>query len=240
MPAALAGGCSPASPRRMAPPPRGIAAAFLTRDEGPSPSEDRAAGEGPGECGGGRARPDGCGRGGPRRRLSEGRQAAQLADVVAPGREFGQAWGRGGAAGAGGTGFAGCLARSGIGGPALPVRPVRRGGGGRRARAPPPDGEILTIGEKGITLTFPDEVATLRIGGKLQLDFGASGIRQPGFPEPFPENVAVRRAWIESYLPWPKPMPSRSSTISPTPCADQRRGRRLQGRPGHACSRPAT
>jgi phosphate-selective porin OprO/OprP len=63
-----------------------------------------------------------------------------------------------------------------------------------------PNGETLTIDEKGITLTFPDDVAKLRIGGKLQLDFGAAGIRQPGFPEPFPENIAVRRSWIESYL----------------------------------------
>ncbi|WP_082559165.1 OprO/OprP family phosphate-selective porin [Methylobacterium sp. Leaf94] len=62
-----------------------------------------------------------------------------------------------------------------------------------------PNGETLTIDEKGITLRFPD-VAKLRIGGKLQLDYGAAAIRQPGFPEPFPENFAVRRAWIESYL----------------------------------------
>ncbi|WP_156376161.1 porin [Methylobacterium sp. Leaf117] len=63
-----------------------------------------------------------------------------------------------------------------------------------------PNGETLTIDEKGITLTFPDDVAKLRIGGKLQLDFGVAGIRQAGFPEPFPENFAVRRSWIESYL----------------------------------------
>ena len=62
-----------------------------------------------------------------------------------------------------------------------------------------PNGETLTIDEKGITLAFPD-VAKLRIGGKLQLDYGAAAIRQAGFPEPFPENFAVRRAWIESYL----------------------------------------
>lgn len=63
-----------------------------------------------------------------------------------------------------------------------------------------PNGESLTIDDKGITLTFPEDVAKLRIGGKMQLDFGVAGIRQAGFPEPFPENVAVRRAWIESYL----------------------------------------
>ncbi len=63
-----------------------------------------------------------------------------------------------------------------------------------------PNGETLTLDEKGITLTLPEDVAKLRIGGKLQLDFGASALRQPGFAEPFPDNVAVRRSWIESYL----------------------------------------
>ncbi|MFE1601842.1 OprO/OprP family phosphate-selective porin [Methylobacterium sp. ID0610] len=63
-----------------------------------------------------------------------------------------------------------------------------------------PYGETLTIGEKGITLRFPDDTATFRIGGRLQVDVGAAGIRQPGFPEPFADNVAVRRAWIESFL----------------------------------------
>ena len=62
-----------------------------------------------------------------------------------------------------------------------------------------PYGETLTIDDKGITLSFPDE-AKLRIGGRLQLDSGAAGIRQPGFPEPFSDTVAVRRSWIESYL----------------------------------------
>ncbi|GJE60185.1 OprO/OprP family phosphate-selective porin [Methylobacterium trifolii] len=65
---------------------------------------------------------------------------------------------------------------------------------------PGPYGETLTVDDKGITLSFRDEAARLRIGGKLQLDFGAAAIRQPGFPEPFPDTVAVRRSWIESYL----------------------------------------
>ncbi|TXM92318.1 porin [Methylobacterium sp. WL103] len=63
-----------------------------------------------------------------------------------------------------------------------------------------PYGETLTVDDKGITLRFPDDAAKLRIGGKLQLDFGAAGIRQTGFPEPFSDNVGVRRSWIESYL----------------------------------------
>ena len=82
----------------------------------------------------------------------------------------------------------------GASGAAMAEAPSPKRGAGQ------PNGETLTIDDKGITLTFPEDVAKLRIGGKLQLDFGASGIRQPGFPEPFPENVAVRRAWIESYL----------------------------------------
>lgn len=66
--------------------------------------------------------------------------------------------------------------------------------------APGPDGEILTIDDKGVTLSYPDDAAKLRIGGRLQLDFGAASVRQPGFGEPFFDNFAVRRSYIESYL----------------------------------------
>jgi phosphate-selective porin OprO/OprP len=65
---------------------------------------------------------------------------------------------------------------------------------------PGPYGERMTLDDKGLTLTFPEDAAKLRIGGKLQLDFGAAGIRQPGFADPFSDNIAVRRSWIESYL----------------------------------------
>ncbi|WP_245259350.1 porin [Methylobacterium sp. 77] len=65
---------------------------------------------------------------------------------------------------------------------------------------PGPYGERLTIDDKGITLTFPDEAVTLRIGGRLHLDFGAAAVRQSGFGEPFSDNVAVRRSWIETTL----------------------------------------
>ncbi|KQO60938.1 porin [Methylobacterium sp. Leaf91] len=65
---------------------------------------------------------------------------------------------------------------------------------------PGPYGERLTIDDKGITLTFPDDAATLRIGGRLHLDFGAAGIRQSGFGDPFSDNIAVRRSWIETTL----------------------------------------
>ncbi|TXM69116.1 porin [Methylobacterium sp. WL69] len=67
-----------------------------------------------------------------------------------------------------------------------------------------PGGETLTIDGKGITLTFPEDGPKLRIGGKLQLDYGAASLRQAGLPEPFPENIAVRRSWIESYLSYGK------------------------------------
>ncbi|MFD1302706.1 OprO/OprP family phosphate-selective porin [Methylobacterium marchantiae] len=65
---------------------------------------------------------------------------------------------------------------------------------------PGPYGERLTIDDKGITLRFPDDAATLRIGGRLHLDFGAAGIRQSGFDDPFSDNFAVRRSWIETSL----------------------------------------
>lgn len=65
---------------------------------------------------------------------------------------------------------------------------------------PGPAGETLTLDEKGITLAYPDDAAKLRIGGKLQLDFGAASVRQPGFGEPLTDNIGVRRSWIESYL----------------------------------------
>lgn len=80
-----------------------------------------------------------------------------------------------------------------------PVPPVGAAESGTPSPAGP-YGERLRIDERGITLTFPDEAAKLRIGGRLQLDFGAAGLRQPGLPEPFSDNIAVRRSWIESYL----------------------------------------
>lgn len=63
-----------------------------------------------------------------------------------------------------------------------------------------PYGEQLTIDSKGLTLQFPDDVAKLRIGGRLQLDFGAARVRQRGFGAPFDDDFAVRRAWFEPHL----------------------------------------
>lgn len=83
--------------------------------------------------------------------------------------------------------------------PALPARAAEVGAG-KAGDLAGPYGERLRIDERGITLTFPDEAAKLRIGGRLQLDFGAAGLRQAGLPEPFSDNIAVRRSWIESYL----------------------------------------
>ncbi len=65
---------------------------------------------------------------------------------------------------------------------------------------PGPFGETLTIDEKGITLKFPDDAATLRIGGRLQLDFGTGRVQQRGFGTVFDTPIAVRRSWIESTL----------------------------------------
>ncbi|GJD48496.1 Porin P [Methylobacterium crusticola] len=63
-----------------------------------------------------------------------------------------------------------------------------------------PFGERLTIDDKGITLQAPGEAARLRIGGRLQLDFGTGRVQQRGFGTVFERPVAVRRSWIESYL----------------------------------------
>ncbi|TGD94963.1 OprO/OprP family phosphate-selective porin [Methylobacterium nonmethylotrophicum] len=65
---------------------------------------------------------------------------------------------------------------------------------------PGPFGERLTIDEKGITLKFPDDAATFRIGGRLQLDFGTGRVQQRGFGTVFDTPIAVRRSWLESYL----------------------------------------
>jgi phosphate-selective porin OprO and OprP len=63
-----------------------------------------------------------------------------------------------------------------------------------------PYGERLRYDAKGLTLTFPDPEVTLNIGGRLHLDAGAAGFSRPGLPEAFPDNIAVRRAWIEPTL----------------------------------------
>ncbi|MCJ2072588.1 OprO/OprP family phosphate-selective porin [Methylobacterium sp. J-030] len=63
-----------------------------------------------------------------------------------------------------------------------------------------PYGERLRYDEKGLTLTFRDPDVKLNIGGRLHIDAGAAGLSQPGLPEAFPDNVAVRRSWIEPTL----------------------------------------
>lgn len=63
-----------------------------------------------------------------------------------------------------------------------------------------PYGARLRYDEKGLTLTLPEQEATLRIGGRLQIDAGAVGLSRLDLPEAFPDNVAVRRAWIEPTL----------------------------------------
>ncbi len=63
-----------------------------------------------------------------------------------------------------------------------------------------PYGERLRYDEKGLTLTFPDPDVKLNIGGRLHIDAGAAGFSRPGLSEAFPDNVAVRRSWIEPTL----------------------------------------
>lgn len=63
-----------------------------------------------------------------------------------------------------------------------------------------PYGERLRYDEKGLTLTVPEPAVKLAIGGRLQVDAGAAGFGRPDLPEAFPDNVAVRRAWIEPTL----------------------------------------
>lgn len=60
-----------------------------------------------------------------------------------------------------------------------------------------PYGERLQYDERGLTLTFPQQEVTLRIGGRLQIDAGAAGLSRSGLPGAFPDDIAVRRAWIE-------------------------------------------
>jgi phosphate-selective porin OprO and OprP len=63
-----------------------------------------------------------------------------------------------------------------------------------------PYGERLRYDSKGLTLTFPEPDVKLQIGGRLHIDGGAAGFSRPDLPEAFPDNVAVRRAWIEPTL----------------------------------------
>lgn len=67
-------------------------------------------------------------------------------------------------------------------------------------RAVGPYGERLRYDEKGLSLTFPEQEAKLQVGGRLHVDAGAIGLSRPGLPGAFPDNVAVRRAWIEPTL----------------------------------------
>ncbi len=70
----------------------------------------------------------------------------------------------------------------------------------RLAFPPGPYGETLTLDDRGLTMTFPEEAAKLRIGGRLQIDYGAASNTPRSLGEPLLDNIGVRRAWIESYL----------------------------------------
>ncbi|WP_267356515.1 MULTISPECIES: porin [unclassified Methylobacterium] len=63
-----------------------------------------------------------------------------------------------------------------------------------------PYGERLRYDEKGLSLTFPEPDVTLQIGGRLHLDAGGARFSRPEGPEAFPDNLVVRRSWIEPTL----------------------------------------
>ncbi|MFB0493761.1 phosphate-selective porin OprO/OprP [Methylobacterium sp. OAE515] len=57
----------------------------------------------------------------------------------------------------------------------------------------------VTLDERGITVTSPDDAVRLRVGGRLQLDPAIGGTR-PRLANGFGSNIEVRRAWVETYL----------------------------------------
>jgi phosphate-selective porin OprO and OprP len=63
-----------------------------------------------------------------------------------------------------------------------------------------PYGERMRYDEKGLTWSFPEQDVKLLIGGRLQVDTGAVGLSRPVLRDAFPDNVAVRRAWVEPTL----------------------------------------
>lgn len=63
-----------------------------------------------------------------------------------------------------------------------------------------PSGNKASLDEHGLTLTSSDENVRLRVGGKLQLDYGTARIRSFRFAKPYNDDVEFRRTWVEGYL----------------------------------------
>jgi phosphate-selective porin OprO/OprP len=61
-------------------------------------------------------------------------------------------------------------------------------------------GNKASLDEKGLTFTSADDNLKLRVGGKLQLDFGSARIRSFRFAKPYNDDVEFRRTWVEGYV----------------------------------------
>ncbi|WP_298955887.1 porin [uncultured Methylobacterium sp.] len=100
--------------------------------------------------------------------------------------------------------LAGATMLSGFAAPALAADPggAEAGKAGLAAldTAPPAGAQPpVTLDDKGITARFADG-SRLRIGGRLQADFGTGRVQQRGFGTVFEDPARIRRAWLETYL----------------------------------------
>lgn len=64
----------------------------------------------------------------------------------------------------------------------------------------PLDGGSLSVDTKGVTLKTEDNAVKFRIGGRVQLDFGAAGLSPRSLGPALTDNFALRRSYFESYL----------------------------------------
>lgn len=69
---------------------------------------------------------------------------------------------------------------------------------------PGPYGETLTFDDRGITLTFPEDSFKLRIGGRIQIDYGSASVTPERVGPALIDDVAVRRAFLETYMTFNK------------------------------------
>jgi phosphate-selective porin OprO/OprP len=63
-----------------------------------------------------------------------------------------------------------------------------------------PSGNKASLDEKGLSFSSADENFKMRIGGKLQLDYGTARIRSFRFSKPYNDDVEFRRTWVEGYI----------------------------------------
>lgn len=62
------------------------------------------------------------------------------------------------------------------------------------------DGNLLSVDDRGITFATPNKTFQLRIGGRVELDFGTARVRGPRFGLPFNDSFEPRRTFFESYF----------------------------------------